>query len=117
MFLALFILLLVVWLIVWAALHLVGGGIHLLLVLAIIFLIVHFARGRRAVLASGRAGSCFFGHRLGHGFAKTLAQPRAEPERGRVDFLVVFNQTDFAILALHEWTIRLSFVASNTGGG
>ncbi|HLH19741.1 MAG TPA: DUF5670 family protein [Bryobacteraceae bacterium] len=49
MFLALFILLLVVWLIVWAALHLVGGGIHLLLVLAIIFLIVHFARGRRAV--------------------------------------------------------------------
>jgi hypothetical protein len=49
MFLALFILLLVAWLIVWAALHLVGGGIHLLLVLAIIFLIVHFARGRRAV--------------------------------------------------------------------
>ncbi len=39
----------IAWLIVWAALHLVGGGIHLLLALPIIFLIVHFVRGRHAV--------------------------------------------------------------------
>lgn len=49
MFLALFIVLLVAWLVVWAGLHLVGGAIHLLLVLAVIFLIIHFVRGRRAV--------------------------------------------------------------------
>ncbi len=49
MFLALFIILLVAWLIVWAGLHVVGGAIHLLLALAVIFLIVHFVRGRRTV--------------------------------------------------------------------
>lgn len=46
-FLMLFILLLVAWLILWAALHLAGGAIHLLLILAVIFLIVHLFRGRR----------------------------------------------------------------------
>ena len=49
MFLAFFIVLLVAWLIVWAGLHLVGGAIHILLALAVISLIVHFVRGRRAV--------------------------------------------------------------------
>ena len=46
-FLFLFICLLVAWLIVWAALHLAGGAIHLLLVLAVIFLIVHLFHRRR----------------------------------------------------------------------
>jgi hypothetical protein len=48
-FLILFFVLLVAWLLFWAAFHLAGGGIHVLLVLAVIFLIIHFARGRRAV--------------------------------------------------------------------
>lgn len=44
-FLILFFILLAAWLIVWAGLHLAGGFIHLLIVLAVISLIVHFARG------------------------------------------------------------------------
>jgi hypothetical protein len=47
-FLVLFFVLLVGWLVAWAAFHVAGGGIHLLLVLAVIFLISHFFR-RRAV--------------------------------------------------------------------
>jgi len=37
---------LVIWLIAWAAFHVAGGLIHLLLVIAVISLIVHFFRGR-----------------------------------------------------------------------
>ncbi|HEX4769392.1 MAG TPA: lmo0937 family membrane protein [Bryobacteraceae bacterium] len=49
-FLILFFCLLAVWLVAWAAFHLAGGAIHLLLVIALIALIVHFVRGRtRAV--------------------------------------------------------------------
>jgi len=44
MFLILFIVLLVVWLLGWAAFHVAGGLIHLLLIIAVIFLIVHFVR-------------------------------------------------------------------------
>ena len=47
MFLILFIVLLVVWLLGWAAFHVAGGLIHLLLIIAVIFLILHFVRGRR----------------------------------------------------------------------
>ena len=42
MFLILFIVLLVVWLLGWAAFHVAGGLIHLLLIIAVIFLILHF---------------------------------------------------------------------------
>ena len=49
MFLVLFFILLVVWLLGWAAFHVAGGLIHLLLILAVISIIVHFVRGRRAV--------------------------------------------------------------------
>jgi hypothetical protein len=45
MFLILFIVLLVVWLLGWAAFHVAGGLIHLLLIIAVIFLILHFVRG------------------------------------------------------------------------
>lgn len=48
MFLILFAVLLVAWLLGWGAFHVAGGLIHLLLILAIIALIVHFVRGRRA---------------------------------------------------------------------
>ncbi len=48
-FLVLFIFVLVIWLLAWAAFHVTGGGIHLLLVLAIIFLISHIYRGRSPV--------------------------------------------------------------------
>jgi hypothetical protein len=44
-----FFVLLVGWLVAWAAFHVASGGIHLLLVLAVIFLIAHFFRGRRTV--------------------------------------------------------------------
>ena len=48
MFLILFIVLLVAWLLGWGAFHVAGGFIHLLLIVAVIALIVHFVRGRRA---------------------------------------------------------------------
>lgn len=49
MFLALFIILLFVWILGWAAFHVASGLIHLLLIVAVISLILHFVRGRRAV--------------------------------------------------------------------
>ncbi len=49
MFLILFVILLVLWLGGFFAFHVAGGLIHLLLILAVISLIVHFFRGRTAV--------------------------------------------------------------------
>jgi hypothetical protein len=49
MFLILFFFLLVLWLLGFAAFHVAGGIIHLLLILAVISIIVHFVRGSRAV--------------------------------------------------------------------
>lgn len=46
MFLILFIVLLVAWLLGFFAFHAAGGLIHLLLIVAVISLIVHFVRGR-----------------------------------------------------------------------
>jgi hypothetical protein len=48
-FLFLFFVLVVVWLLAWAAFHMAGGAVHLLLIIAVISLIVHFFRGRRSV--------------------------------------------------------------------
>jgi hypothetical protein len=48
-FLLLFAVLAICWLIAWAAFHVVGGGIHLLLIVAVIFLVIHFVRGRRTI--------------------------------------------------------------------
>ena len=50
MFMALFIVLLVAWLLGLVAFHVAGGLIHLLLIVAVISLIVHFVRGRRATV-------------------------------------------------------------------
>jgi hypothetical protein len=47
-FLILFLMLLGAWLLMWIGLHLAGGAIHLLLVIAVISLVVHLFRGRRA---------------------------------------------------------------------
>ncbi len=47
-FLVLFVIMLVAWLVVWAALHVAGGAVHLLLVVALLFLVMHLFRGRRA---------------------------------------------------------------------
>ena len=44
MFLALFVILLVLWLLGFLAFHVAGGLIHLLLVIAVIFLVVHLLR-------------------------------------------------------------------------
>lgn len=49
LFLVLFFVLLIVWLVSWAAFHVAGGLIHLLLIIAVIFLILHFVRGRSRV--------------------------------------------------------------------
>ncbi len=46
MFLALFGILLVMWLLGLFAFHVAGGLIHLLLIIAVISLVVHFFRGR-----------------------------------------------------------------------
>lgn len=45
-FLIIFFVLLAAWLIFWAGLHLAGGLIHLLIIVAVISLILHFVRGR-----------------------------------------------------------------------
>ena len=49
MFIVLFFILLVFWVLGFAAFHIAGGFIHLLLILAVISIILHFFRGRRAV--------------------------------------------------------------------
>jgi uncharacterized protein DUF5670 len=46
LFLILFIVFFVAWILAWLAFHVAGGLIHLLLIVAVISLIVHFARGR-----------------------------------------------------------------------
>lgn len=48
MFLTLAIVLAVVWALGWFAFHVAGGLIHLLLIVGLISLVVHFVRGRRA---------------------------------------------------------------------
>jgi hypothetical protein len=45
-FLILFIVLFVAWALGWLAFRVAGGLIHILLIVAVISLIVHFARGR-----------------------------------------------------------------------
>ncbi|MBS1110985.1 MAG: family rane protein [Anaeromyxobacteraceae bacterium] len=50
MFMMLFVVLLLVWLLGWGAFHVAGGLIHLLLIVAVISLIVHFVRGRGATV-------------------------------------------------------------------
>ena len=48
MFMTLFVVLAVAWALGWLAFHVAGGLIHLLLVIAVVSLIVHFMRGRAA---------------------------------------------------------------------
>jgi len=49
LFLLLFFFLLITWILAWAAFHVVGGAIHLLLVLAVISLVLHLFRSRSSV--------------------------------------------------------------------
>ena len=49
MFLVLFFVLLVMWLLGFTAFHVAGGLIHLLLLVAVISLVVHFVTGRTTV--------------------------------------------------------------------
>ena len=49
LFLMLFFVFLVAWLFAYAIFHLTAGGVHLLVVLAVVFLLIHFMRGRSAV--------------------------------------------------------------------
>jgi hypothetical protein len=49
MFLALFIILFIAWICGWLVFHIAGGLIHVLVVIALISLVVHFVRGRAAV--------------------------------------------------------------------
>jgi len=46
MFMTLFVILLVAWLLGWFTFQAAGGMIHILLVVAVVVLIVHFVRGR-----------------------------------------------------------------------
>ncbi len=48
-FLVLCLLFLVIWLVSWAAFHVAGGLVHLLLILAVVALILHFVRRARSV--------------------------------------------------------------------
>lgn len=47
MFLGLFAVLLIMWLLGFTAFHVAGGFIHLLLIIAVVALVMHFVRGRR----------------------------------------------------------------------
>ena len=47
--LSLFVVLLILWLLGFFAFHVAGGLIHLLLIIAVISLVMHFFRGRSAV--------------------------------------------------------------------
>jgi len=49
MFIGLFAVLLVLWRLGFFAFHIAGGLIHILLVVAVVALILHFVRGGRAV--------------------------------------------------------------------
>jgi hypothetical protein len=49
MFLTLFVILLVLWILGFGAFHIAGGLIHLLLLLAVISIIVHFVKGHRTI--------------------------------------------------------------------
>lgn len=49
MFLAVAVVLFILWLLGFFAFHIAGGLIHILLIIAIIAIIVHFVQGRRAV--------------------------------------------------------------------
>ena len=48
MFMTLFVVLLVLWLLGFFAFHVAGGLIHLVLIIAVISLVIHFVRGRTA---------------------------------------------------------------------
>jgi hypothetical protein len=48
MFLTLFVVLLIMWLMGFFAFHVAGGLIHILLIIALISLVMHFFRGRSA---------------------------------------------------------------------
>jgi hypothetical protein len=50
MFIALFFVLLIAWVLGWTVFHVAGGLIHLLLVIAVISLVLHFVRGGRAAV-------------------------------------------------------------------
>ena len=39
----------VVWIVCWLAFHIAGGLIHILLVIGVILLVVHFLRGKSSV--------------------------------------------------------------------
>lgn len=47
MLLLLFAVLVVAWLLGWGAFHVAGGLIHLLLIVALVFLVLHFVRRRK----------------------------------------------------------------------
>ncbi len=49
LFLMLFFIFLAGWFVAWVAFHIAAGGVHLLLVLAVVFLLVHLFRGGRTV--------------------------------------------------------------------
>jgi len=48
-FTILFVILLIAWLLGWSVFHVAGAMIHILLVVALISLVLHFIRGPRAV--------------------------------------------------------------------
>lgn len=50
-FLILFVVLLLAWIFSWAIFHVAGGLLHILLIVAVISLIVHFVRGRSSTAA------------------------------------------------------------------
>jgi uncharacterized membrane protein (DUF485 family) len=50
LFLILFFVFLIAWLICWLAIHITVGAIHILIVLAVVFIAIHFVRRRPSSL-------------------------------------------------------------------
>ncbi|HET7184508.1 MAG TPA: lmo0937 family membrane protein [Terriglobales bacterium] len=50
-FLILFVVLILAWIFSWAIFHIAGGLLHILLIVAVISLILHFVRGGRTTAA------------------------------------------------------------------
>lgn len=48
-FIILFVILLIAWILGWTVFHVASGLIHILLVVALVALVLHFIRGRRTV--------------------------------------------------------------------
>jgi hypothetical protein len=64
MLMILAVVLVVAWLLGWGAFHVAGGLIHILLIVAVISIVLHFVRGRGATGYTPKAGNVGSEHQI-----------------------------------------------------